>query len=472
MLFPTIEFGIFFIIVWVVSFLLRNNLYGKKIFLTIASYFFYGYWDFRFCFLLFFSSTINYIAGLLIEKLEKERVKKSVLIFSIVINLGILGFFKYYNFFISSFNNLIFKLGFTNGLPVLNIILPVGISFFTFQALSYVIDVYRKEIKASESLIDILLYISFFPQLVAGPIVRAKDFLPQLSQHTPTSIKYDRAFILITTGLFKKMIVANYLGSLLVDKVFDNPAEYASIELLFAVYGYAIQIYCDFSAYSDIAIGIAYLLGYEFPKNFNHPYRAESLQDFWRRWHISLSSWLKDYLYIPLGGSRNGKLNTYKNLLITMLLGGLWHGANWTFIIWGVLHGGFLAIERFFKEKFFNDVYHKKTLIVRIFQIAGIFHFVCFCWIFFRSNSLENVFSYLKGFLNFNKQITILSPFLLILIIGGIASQFVPEKFSDKVRGLFNRLPVIAQGIVLGIYFLGLSILSSEGVAPFIYFQF
>jgi len=268
------------------------------------------------------------------------------------------------------------------------------------------------------------------------------------------------------------MIVANYLGSLLVDKVFETPFQYSSIEVLLAFYGYAVQIYCDFSAYSDIAIGIAYLLGYDFPKNFNHPYRAINLQDFWRRWHISLSTWLRDYLYIPLGGSKNGTLNTYKNLLITMLLGGLWHGANWTFVIWGALHGGMQAIERFIKEKIFKNNYYKESILLRIIGIFWTFNFVCFAWIFFRSNSLNNAFDYLKALLNFNRPITLITPFILTLIIGGIISHFIPEKLSDRIRYIFNKIPIVLQGVLLGVYFLILSILSTEGVAPFIYFQF
>lgn len=469
MLFPTIEFAIFFILIFSLNWSTIKFPLVRKIILVIASYFFYGYWDWRFMTLLFLCSFSNYFFGIFIGLFQQKNYKKIILVISVCVNLLILGFFKYYGFFISSFNNIMIQFGLNFHLPILNIILPVGISFFTFQAMSYVIDVYRGEIKPSKSLIDIMLYISFFPQLVAGPIVRAKDFIPQLSV-TPDykDIKLNSAVILIISGLFKKMIIANYLSTMLVDKVFANPLNYSTLEVLFAVYGYAIQIYCDFSAYSDIAIGVAHLLGYHFPKNFDHPYRSQSLQEFWKRWHISLSSWLKDYLYIPLGGSKKGKIRTYINLSLTMLLGGLWHGASWNFIIWGGLHGGVLAVERFFKK----DDFHKKNIVIIILSTLGVFHFVCLCWIFFRAVTLKGAIVYLRAFSNIGITPTLITPFVIVLIICGIVIHFIPDTFSEKLKNRYKKVPVFVQGIIIGFFFLLLSSLSPEGVAPFIYFQF
>ena len=265
----------------------------------------------------------------------------------IAFNLCVLGAFKYYNFFAASTMNLAQSAGLNISIPFFEVGLPIAISFLTFHALSYIIDVYRHKLVATRSLVDILLYISFFPHLVAGPIVRAKIFLDQtIRRSDPKDIRLGMSVFLIVGGLFKKVIVANYLSTDFVDGVFRAPTEYSRLDLLLGMYAYALQIYCDFSAYTDIAIGIANLLGYQFPQNFNQPYRASSVQDFWRRWHITLSNWLRDYLYIPLGGNRDGAWLTYRNILITMLLGGLWHGASWNFVIWGGLHGVALVIER------------------------------------------------------------------------------------------------------------------------------
>ena len=285
------------------------------------------------------ASLIAWLAGVWLTKVEGEGQRKGVVGIAVVMLLGVLALFKYYGFFLTSLQDLLFAIGWQRDLPFLQIVLPVGISFFTFQAISYIVDVYRGEVRPRSGPVDVLLYISLFPQLVAGPIVRAADFLPQLERRAKlTKFAVVSGLSLCAIGLFKKMVVANYLAVDIVDPVFLNPGSYSSLMLLFGVYGYAVQIYCDFSGYSDIAIGTASLLGFQFKQNFNQPYRALNLQDFWRRWHISLSQWLRDYLYIPLGGSRSGTWRTYRNLFLTMFLGGLWHGAAWNFIIWGSLH--------------------------------------------------------------------------------------------------------------------------------------
>src|SRR3954471_20341518 len=346
MLFPTSAFLIFFLVVAAAMAVLDTRFTAKKTVLVVASYYFYAQWDWRFCFLLAGSSAVSYLAGQLIDAAPDRRRRQIILGTAVTLHLGLLGAFKYFDFFISSANHLARLLGLEHELPFIEILLPVGISFFTFHGISYITDVYRGDVAVCRNPLDMLLYMSFFPQLVAGPIVRAAYFLPQLARPSTESIPIAPALLLILLGLFKKVVIANYLATGLVDPVFAAPADYDGPDLLFGVYGYAVQIYCDFSAYTDIAIALAALLGFRFPPNFNQPYRAERLREFWQRWHISLSSWLRDYLYKPLGGNRHGKLKTYRNLILAMLLGGIWHGAAWKFVMWGALHGGGLAVER------------------------------------------------------------------------------------------------------------------------------
>ena len=470
MLFPTIEFGIFFIFVFFVNWATINTPNFRKYFLIAVSYFFYAYWDWRFAFLLFAVSANSYFFGYLIAKNKFQKKKKLLMILSISISLVVLSIFKYYGFFTLSFMNLMSSLNLNTKLPLLEIILPVGISFFTFQAISYVVDVYRKKIPACQNISDVLLYVSFFPQLVAGPIVRAEDFIPQLqSKPNINSIDAVKAFFLILSGLIKKMLIANYLSTLIVDKVFENPSAYTAIDNLFAVYGYAIQIYCDFSAYSDIAIGVALLLGYNFKKNFNQPYRAFSIQDFWRRWHISLSTWLRDYLYIPLGGSKNGKLKTYRNLFLTMLLGGLWHGAAWQFIFWGALHGTGLMVERYIYHKYNITTLRKITkIILGIF----VFHFVSLGWIFFRASSFETALLLIQSIFSWNFSFELLTPFVFGLVAIGLLINIIPLGIFDGIGERFSKLHPAFQGFLLGMILILIGILSPDGVAPFIYFQF
>jgi alginate O-acetyltransferase complex protein AlgI len=384
MLFPTSGFLLFFLIVAAAMAALDARFAAKKAVLVAASYYFYAQWDWRFCFLLLFSTTVSYVAGRLIGASGSNRRDRQRLILGIAValHLGLLGLFKYLDFFVLSANRLAHLLGLAHELPFVEVLLPVGISFFTFHGISYITDVYRGDVPVCRDPLDMALYMSFFPQLVAGPIVRAAYFLPQLARPSPEPIPLAPALLLIAGGLFKKVIIANYLATGLVDPVFGAPTAYGGPDLLFAVYGYAVQIYCDFSAYSDIAIGLAALLGFRFPANFNQPYRAERLREFWQRWHISLSSWLRDYLYKPLGGNRSGRLKTYRNLMLTMLLGGLWHGAAWKFIAWGALHGGGLAVERLLEPLIGRRA---QSPLARIVATLVVFHFVCLGWIFFRA---------------------------------------------------------------------------------------
>jgi D-alanyl-lipoteichoic acid acyltransferase DltB (MBOAT superfamily) len=391
----------------------------------------------------------------------------------IILNLGILGFFKYYGFFMETLIALLSGLGIERDFHFLQVVLPVGISFFTFQGISYVMDVYRGHIRASRSLLDMMLYISFFPQLVAGPIVRAARFLPQLEQMSMLNKRLvTLGFFLIVLGLFKKTVIATYLATDIVDNVFFEPAAYSSGDLILGAYAYAMQIYCDFSAYSDIAIGAALLLGYRFHANFNQPYRARKLQEFWRRWHISLSTWLRDYLYIPLGGSRLGKFKTYRNIFVTMFLGGLWHGAAWTFVLWGGLHGLALCIERWV----YGDDGGKRSLFLRgLGAFAGFlitFHFVCFTWIFFRSPDFATAWDYVGGLGDFEADAVFVTPFVVGLVALTMLGQFFSPRLGPALARQFERLPGPLLGICLGGALLVIESLAPEGVAPFIYFQF
>jgi len=357
--FPTIEFAAFFLLVMAGSWWLMPRPRRWKPFMLAASYFFYGYTDARFVLLLVASTLVNQAAAVLIARRRSPRRGtpgtpgapgrsggSGILVCAIVADLGLLGWFKYYGFFALSVDRTLDQIGLGAPLPLLQVALPIGISFFTFQALSYVIDVWRGDTGPAK-LIDFAVYEAFFPHLVAGPIVRAREFIPQLAgPRDHTAVPATRAVFLICGGLVKKVVLADLLARRIVDPVFNTPGQHSSVEVLVAIYGYAVQIYCDFSAYSDIAIGIALLLGFRFPDNFDRPYAATSLREFWRRWHLTLSRWLRDYVYVPLGGSRRGPRRTQLNLLVTMVLGGLWHGASWTFVCWGAVHGAGLAAER------------------------------------------------------------------------------------------------------------------------------
>lgn len=466
MLFPTLTYALFFIVVFAGVWGLGQHNRARKALLVAASYFFYAQWDARFCLLLFASTMGNYAVGLMMERAAEDARKRWVGV-AVFLNLSVLAFFKYYDFFIASANDVLLSLGFERDLPFLEIVLPVGISFFTFHGISYIVDIYRRKVPAAHDPLDVLLYISFFPQLVAGPIVRASFFLPQLTQAPkPLLSEVPRAFGLILVGLFKKTVVANYIATDLVDPVFVDPGSAATLDLWLALYGYAVQIYCDFSAYSDMAVGFALLLGYRFPENFDRPYAAMSLQDFWRRWHISLSSWLRDYLYIPLGGSHRGKLRTYVNLLLTMVLGGLWHGASWTFVLWGTIHGGWLALERLVRGD------RQPTGWQKPLGWLVTFHIVCFAWVLFRAQGMDSVLAFFGGLSGNGYEAQYASPFLMVLIGGALLAQFGPKGWADRLFGRCGHWHWAIRGAAFGAALAAIDALGPEGVAPFIYFQF
>jgi alginate O-acetyltransferase complex protein AlgI len=470
MLFPTLGFLLFFLIVAAAMAALGTRFAAKKTVLVVASYYFYAQWDWRFCFLLAGSSVVSYIAGQLIDRASDERRARTILGIAVALHLGLLGIFKYFDFFISSANQLARLLGLEHEVPFIEILLPVGISFFTFHGISYITDVYRRDVAVCRNPLDMLLYMSFFPQLVAGPIVRAAYFLPQLARPSREPIPVGPALLLILNGLFKKVVIANYLATGLVDPVFSAPTSYGGPDLLLATYGYAVQIFCDFSAYSDMAIALAALLGFRFPANFNQPYRAQRLREFWQRWHISLSTWLRDYLYKPLGGNRGGRLNTYRNLLLTMLLGGLWHGAAWKFLAWGALHGGGLAVERMLEPWIGRRALSPAAKII---ATLIVFHFVCLAWIFFRAEDFAVASLYIGGLASgWGEGVQQAGPFVVGLIAIGLAGQFAPDALFDRVALAFARVPSWGLGAIAGIVVAMINALGPEGVAPFIYFRF
>ncbi|MBM3658607.1 MAG: MBOAT family protein [Actinobacteria bacterium] len=478
MLFPTVTFALFFFIVLPTSWILMPTRERWKIFMLAASYFFYGYWNWHFVFLLAVSTVVNQLLARTIHATDVERRRRAVLTLTIVFNLGILLYFKYADFFVSSSRDVLDTFGIDAGNSLVNIALPVGISFFTFQALSYVIDVYRRDFEPG-SLINFATYLSFFPHVVAGPIVRGSEFMPQIDEpKDPRRIDATRAFFLIFIGLFKKVVIANYLATEIVDQVFASPGRHTPLELLVGVYAYAVQIYADFSGYTDMAIGLALLLGFRFPLNFDSPYTATSIQDFWRRWHMTLSRWLRDYLYIPLGGNRRGDRATYRNLMLTMILGGLWHGAAWTFVIWGAIHGVAQSVEHWRRtvreRRGLPDP--PDTAARRWTQRIVTFNIVCLAWIFFRAESIQVAFDYLFRMLNptewFQGGSSLVTFGVLLAIFIGIAGQFVPRAFTARLMAGFSRLSPVAMGAVLGVVLMVINTLGPRGVAPFIYFQF
>ncbi|WP_374597490.1 MBOAT family protein [Brevundimonas sp.] len=466
MLFPTLAFAVFFLIVYFATWALGAENRSRKIFLLLASWFFYAQWDERFVALLILSAVLNWGIAAMIARRPRDR-RKGLLVLGVTANLLILGTFKYYGFFVEQFANLLAPLGWGRDIQILQILLPVGISFFTFQGISYVVDVHRGTTPPAKSLLDVMLLMSFFPHLVAGPIVRASDLLPQFDKAPRlTREAATWGLLLIVWGLFKKSIIATEISVNLVDPVFFDPSAYSSVDIAFAVYGYAVQIYCDFSAYSDMAIGIAALLGYSFPRNFDQPYRASSMQDFWRRWHISLSSWLRDYLYIPLGGGKKGLWASCRNVFITMLLGGLWHGAAWTFLAWGALHGFVQVVERLGRAAFGN-----RKVMPTVLGVIVTFHIVCLGWILFRAESFGMAVAMLQGLAR-PGPVLALTPLLLVLVVGGLAMHWLPPRAIEGVAMRLKEAPALTFGLLLSAAFLILEAARPDGVAPFIYFQF
>ena len=469
MLFNSIEYLIFLPIVFLIYWLLRHKLLWQNILLLVSSYVFYAWWDWRFLSLIIYSSFIDYIIGIKIAEADSSHIKKRLLLTSLISNLGLLAVFKYFNFFTTSFAQLMDSFGWQVDDVTLNIILPVGISFYTFQTLSYTIDIYRGKLQPSKKIIDFFTYVSFFPQLVAGPIERASNLIPQIETKRKISLDYFKEGLLqIFVGLFRKIVIADNLA-IYVDTVYSDVSVYNSSTLILATIFYAFQIYFDFSGYSDIAIGTAKLFGFRFGRNFDTPYFSRSLTEFWRKWHISLSSWLRDYLYISLGGNRNGKMNMYRNLMITMLLGGLWHGSSWNFVIWGGIHGIFLAMEKLVFSKF----------NIKNFNFIGGFYMfvvVLVSWIFFRAQSFSDSTYILAKFFDFNYGMPFIGnintfSIAFIMLLLGICFDISLNYFKTTVEVLGGQLSILTLSIFISVLIVLLSLFYSTS-ENFIYFQF
>jgi D-alanyl-lipoteichoic acid acyltransferase DltB (MBOAT superfamily) len=422
--------------------------------------------DWRWVLLLMGSSVVNTFAAQVIARSESQVARKRALVLAVTFDLALLGTFKYFGFFVDEFNSLLDGIGLGSPLPIVQIVLPIGISFFTFQAISYVVDVYRGETRAA-SLMDVAILQAFFPHLVAGPIVRANELLPQLrTPRDPRTVLAGPALFLIAGGLIKKTVVADELARRVVDPVYNDPVAHSGGEIMLAFYAFAAQIYCDFSGYTDMAIGIALLLGFQLPQNFNRPYAALSLQDFWRRWHITLSRWLRDYLYIPLGGNRKGERETYRNLMITMLLGGFWHGASFTFLFWGGIHGAALSVERWGRTNL------KGFRMPKWLAWFVTFHVVCIAWVFFRAPNLSTAFDILGG-IGLSGPSPLVTLPMVFLIVAAVAVQFFPRDLWRRGEAWLVARPVAFQGIAIGaLIVVADAAVGQQGVAPFIYFQF
>ena len=477
MVFSSLSFAVFFTVVCILMALTNTKAVKalakgrlrrlRHMILLLASYFFYGYWNWKFCFLMLGLTAVSYLCARGCGGKRRGLCIK----LGVIVPILILGIFKYYNFFVDSFCAVfgIQRLG------TLKILLPVGISFYTFQSLSYTIDVYRGKIAPERSFADVALYIAFFPQLVAGPIVKAGDFIPQLHEDRNISLKgLEEGVQIFAFGLFKKLVIADNIA-LLVDAVYANPAEFHALTVVLAVAAYSMQIYCDFSGYSDMAVGCARVLGYELCRNFNLPYLSKNVTEFWKRWHISLSTWLQEYLYIPLGGNRKGTVRTYVNLMLTMLIGGLWHGAAWTFIIWGGLHGLALVVHKLW-------IKHRKGGSDSAFgtacSILLTFVFVSLAWVFFRAGSFNTAFLVFKAIFTWQGGVVHISSWavfgIAVIMLAQAAAIIKSEREQRTWEGYYPtvRLDTFA-GLLAFFTFVGITLgLAYTGNNPFIYFQF
>lgn len=489
MLFNSFDFAVFFPLFFILYWMVYRRKQLRNTYLLLSSYVFYAWWDWRFLFLIIFSSVVDFVIGRLIYRETNQKKRKGFLVISLLTNLGLLAYFKYANFFIDSFISSFNFFGGSLDSFSLEIILPVGISFYTFQTLSYTIDIYRGRMEPVRSPLSFFTFVAFFPQLVAGPIERASHLLPQFEKLY--TFNYDRiksGFLLIAFGLFKKMVIADRVA-ILVNQVYNDPTAYNGFELIIATVFFAFQIYCDFSGYSDIAIGISRTLGFDLMKNFDSPYFSKSITEFWRRWHISLSTWFRDYVYIPLGGSRKGEYRTYANLFIVFVVSGLWHGAAITFILWGAVHGVFIVLEKMFtktRERVFSKLGLWNNSLISYLIFAPItFSIVCFGWIFFRANSFEDAIRIIECSTLLNTQIVqtgriyelglskpeflaALVFVVLLLVFELFQKKYKPVRLLGKQFIVFRwmcYLVIVFTLIIFGVY-------GGDTPKEFIYFQF
>ncbi|MCL2447864.1 MAG: hypothetical protein FWD17_02830, partial [Polyangiaceae bacterium] len=493
MLFASPLYGVFLLATWLVFWLLRRAPLARGVFLVGASYafYFYGTWDAAreepvplsplgwaaLCLgVIFVGSTIDYFIGRALVRVQRPAARNALLLASITYYLGVLAVFKYWTFVAESFAALASSLGMRVHPTHLRLVLPFGISFFTFETMSYTIDVWRRELVPARRYVDYLLFVCFFPHLVAGPIVRPSKMLPQLARPPfPGAVFQARGLYRIGAGLLKKIVIGDYLAQAIVDRVFATPERFTALEVLVAVYAYAAQIYADFAGYTDVAIGSAALFGYELPENFDRPYLSRDLGEFWRRWHISLSSWLRDYLYKPLGGSRSGPVKTYRNLMITMILGGLWHGASWTFVIWGTLHGAALAVTRMWQRwrgPPVPEIFRPRVDPLGWIAPLATFHFVCFGWLFFRAPTLSHAVLALAQLGRGGWKLEHVTGRVIVVLACAAFLHAAPRAWEVRLCEGFVRTPAVVQGLVLAAIAMALHLAAGVKPEPFVYGQF
>lgn len=468
MIFSSLQYLGFLTIVFLLYWKLSRKY--QNILLLVASYYFYACWDWRFLGLIVVSTFVDYLSGLSIHRSENSLERKAWLLLSIAVNIGVLAYFKYFNFFADSFVELVNGIGFEVSRTTLDITLPVGISFYTFQTLSYSLDIYRRVLTPTSSLVNFACFVAFFPQLVAGPIVRAKEFLFQLEKRRRlTPEKFQSGLLRFLQGYFKKIFIADSLGILLVDPVFANPSAYDSPTLWFALLGYTVQIYADFSGYSSMAIGSALLLGFEIPENFAFPYLARNMSEFWQRWHMTMSRFFRDYVYIPLGGNRGSRFTTIRNLAATTFVSGLWHGAAWTFVAWGLVHGVFIAVFQVFRAsgRGFGSGFFGTLFSVTLTQAC-----VIFAWLLFRASDFDTAWSYLLGLAGSLGTETITGSLRIYAAFGAFFLDHSFGYFAEKEESYLERFPVLLRAAVYVLMIVILYRSYTPDVNPFIYFAF
>lgn len=501
MLFPSLEFCLFFAVLFLLYYYIFTRARDRKLLLVFANFVFYSYFSFAFAVLMFVFTLINWFFALRLKDIKNYLPRKFFLIFATIFNIAYLLYFKEaYNAI--DWLNSTFPSLFTDKIYLrllsISAVVPLGVSYYVFKCLSYIFEVYTGRLQARKSPFDVLLYVSFFPQVLSGPIVKAHSFFEdfeealQIDRDKYNFLDFDRASLLIMRGLIKKNIVATFLTLLITKQVFAAPMNYNTIELIFAALSYSVVIYADFSGYSDMSIGIALLLGFKSPVNFARPYTSKSVTDFWRRWHISFSSWLRDYVYFSFGGSRFGIGRTVFALLATMIIAALWHGFKYSFLIWGLLHGFALAVERILKNnaekkavvKEFNSSYisvnpsneksstSKKSLQKSVLKTVLCFLFISCTWIFFRAENLSEAVLFFTSLKNFDKTLKVINPFCVFLLILSVAFQFIPDFFCKKAFKIYSRIPVVLKALVLAFGFLLLQLFTSSGISEFIYFKF
>jgi alginate O-acetyltransferase complex protein AlgI len=473
MLFNSLDY-VLFLALAVLGYWLLARLHLLRLgFVLLASCLFYMAWHPAYIGLILFSAVLDYTAGIRIHAAGSPRAKRAWLLASLGGNLGLLATFKYFNFFSQAVADTLGLVGFGFTAPYLDVLLPVGISFYTFQTLSYTIDIYRGRLEPRRNFVQFAVFVTFFPQLVAGPIVRASELLPQLD-HRPrlTSSMVSRGLFLIATGMLKKVVIADYLSVNLVDRVFDNPQLYTSPEVVIGLYAFTMQIYCDFSGYTDVARGSAMLMGLKLPENFDRPYQATNPAEFWRRWHMTLSSWLRDYLYFPLGGSKVSPGRAYLNLWLTMFLIGVWHGASWTFVIYGILQATAMVLHRFAHRRSGRARDAVDTWGMRAFKIFCCMQFVVFSRILFRATSVDNAWDVTKQLFSGTTSVAQVSSGVWLVLIASFVAHYLPKRWFEGLGDAFVRLPAPVQGAALACVGVTLSLVATTEVVPYIYFQF